>query len=65
MSELEGEIAMSAATAPTPAPGSALAALRKDQGAGVAVAVTEISSCTIAAMPPDAMLNYRFPSSQL
>ena len=45
MSELEGEIAMSAATAPTPAPGSALAALRKDQGADALAQLGDASTC--------------------
>ena len=45
MSELEGDIAMSAATAPTPAPGSALAALRKDQGADALAQLGDAATC--------------------
>ena len=45
MSELEGEITMSAATALAPAPGSALAALRKDQGADALAQLGDASTC--------------------
>ena len=61
MSELEGDITMSAATASpptpgsaltpasgsalTPAPGSALAALRKDQGADALAQLGDASTC--------------------
>merc|ERR1719311_886608 len=45
MSELEGDIAMSAATALPPAPGSALAALRKDQGADALAQLGDASTC--------------------